>query len=242
MSEVCCWVARYLVLASPQILPMRGAMPIACSTSALRRPASARLLRVPTCVPAMRAGPRVMNSDISVRLVRISAPIRAATPIQRMEQEADQQVERHPRQVEQRGRTGRDEERADLIEVAHRRETVALPPGLERQLHHDVVDARAQPLVERRRDAHHHARADHVEDALEGEQRQRQDRQGDQRRNAPARQHPVIHFQHVERAGEIEDVDQAADHRDRDEGVPAGRHRLAQFGRPRLTGRRTDNH
>ena len=83
MSEVCCWSARYLALASPQILPIRGAMPIACSTSALRRPASARLLRAPTCVLAMRAGPRVMNSDISVRLVRMSAPIRAATPIQK---------------------------------------------------------------------------------------------------------------------------------------------------------------
>ncbi len=214
-------------------------MPIARSTSALRRPASARLLRAPTCIAAMRDGParhefrhqRQAGQDQRADQRRDADP--------RMEQEADQNVDRHPGQIEQRERPGGDQEGADLIEVAQRREAVALRARAQRELHHDVVDPRAQPLVERRRDAHQDARADDVEHALEGEQRQRQHRQRDQRRHAPARKHPVVDLEHVERAGQIENVDQAAHQADRDEGVPACRQRLAQLGCLRRAGRGT---
>ena len=133
----------------------------------------------------------------------------------------------------------RDQEGADLVEIAQRREAVALRARAQRKLHHDVVDPRAQALVERRGDAHQHARADDVEHALEGEQRQRQHRERDQRRHAPAREHAVVDLQHVERAGEVENVDEAAHQADGDEGVPARRQRLAQLGRRRRAGRRT---
>src|SRR6266571_5210239 len=78
-SEVRWWLARYLTLTSPQILAMRGAMPMACNASALRRPASARLLRALAWVTAVREGPRVMNSDISVMLVKIAQRREAVT-------------------------------------------------------------------------------------------------------------------------------------------------------------------
>ena len=205
-------------------------MPMARMTSALRRLASARLLRAPTCSMDERARfarhefrqQRQAGQDDRADERRYADP--------GMKQEADENVDRHPRQIEQRERSGADQEGSDLIEIANRRQPVAGHLRAQRQLHDDVIDPAAQPLIERGRDADHHARANDIEHALKGEQREREDRQRHQRRDAPARKHPIVDLQHVERAGQVEDVDQSAHQPDGDEGVPAGRQRLAQLG------------
>src|SRR5205809_878357 len=96
-----------------------------------------------------------------------------------------------------------------------------------------AIDAGAEPLIERGRDADEHTRAKDIEHALKGEQCERQDRQRHQSRNAPAWKHPIVDLEHVERAGQVEDIDQTAHQRDGDECVPTGGQRLAQFGRRR---------
>jgi hypothetical protein len=156
-----------------------------------------------------------------------------------MEQEADADIDRHPGQVEQRQRPGRAQEGANLVQVAQRAQTIALSLRAQRHLHNGVIDSRTQPLVQSRGDAHHDARTNDVQHALEGKQRQRQDREGNQRRHAPAREHAVIDLEHVERAGQVQDVDQAAHQPDGDEGMPACRQSVAQLRGRRRAGRRT---
>ncbi len=60
---------------------MRPLIPKARTTSALRRPASASVLRMAAWVMADREGLRVRNSVKIVRLARIIAPISAAMPM-----------------------------------------------------------------------------------------------------------------------------------------------------------------
>ena len=57
-------------------------MPIATSTSALRRLVAARSLRRAASPVASRAGARDMNSVMTVRMTRMMAPTSAVTPIQ----------------------------------------------------------------------------------------------------------------------------------------------------------------
>ena len=60
---------------------MRPVMPIAVSTSALRRLASASAVRVMAKPVAARVGSRVMVSVNSVMMPRMMAPNSAASPI-----------------------------------------------------------------------------------------------------------------------------------------------------------------
>ena len=70
-------------------------------------------------------------------------------PDQRMEQEADGEVERYPRQVERRSRAEPPEIASHLIEVAQRLQAIAAGPRLERHPHDHVINSSAQRLVER---------------------------------------------------------------------------------------------
>ena len=104
---------------------MRAPMPIACSTSALRRLASASALRA---VPAIAAAVRRLAGAELGQQRQPDEQDRAdqcgdADP--EVEQEADREIERHPRQVEQRRRPEARQEAADLIEVAQRLQAVA---------------------------------------------------------------------------------------------------------------------
>ena len=79
----------------------------------------------------------------SVMVTRITPPTVAAHADQRMEQEADAEIERHPRQVEQRRRAHGRHERPDAVEVVQR----LIAGGrhrLQRQLGGDIVDPPAQ--------------------------------------------------------------------------------------------------
>jgi hypothetical protein len=122
------------------------------------------------------------------------------------------------------------QERAHAVEIAQRLQAVAAVSGLQRQAHDGLVDARAQRLVELAADPHENAAADHVEQAERGEQAGGQDHQADEGRDAAARQHAVVDFQHEEGAGELQDVAHAAHQADRDESATAGRQRFRKLG------------
>ena len=72
-------------------------------------------------------------------------------------------------------------------------------------------------LVEPRAEADQDLRADDVEDALEQVEPDRQHRERQQCRNAAAGQRPIVDLQHVERAGQRQNVDDAGDDEQEDE-------------------------
>src|SRR5262249_58186146 len=74
-------LAIYSLLVRAHTAPTRPAMPMACNTSALRRPASASALRVAAKVTAALVGPRVRTSVRYVRKIKIRPPTVAAKPI-----------------------------------------------------------------------------------------------------------------------------------------------------------------
>jgi hypothetical protein len=96
---------------------------------------------------------------------------------QGVEQEADAEIERHPRQVEEGRRADGRHEGADAVEVMDRLEG-RRRDGLERQLGREIEHPMAHRLVNRARDAHQHAAAHEVEQALEAKHHQRQDADG----------------------------------------------------------------
>ena len=147
-----------------------------------------------------------------------------------MEHETDGEIDRHPRQVEQRDRADAGEEHAHGVEIAQRLQPFALAADLERQPDDGVVDARAQGLVEAVADAHQDAAADEVDEALREVEAGDEDEQRDQRRHAAARQHAVVDFQHEQRAGEHQDVAHAGKQRNRQERPLAGAERGCELG------------
>jgi hypothetical protein len=85
-----------------------------------------------------------------------------------MEQKADAEVDRQPRQVEQSDRAGAGEEAADGVKVADRLRAFAPDAERERQADDGVIDAQAQRFVEAVDDADQDPAADSVDDALCG--------------------------------------------------------------------------
>ena len=123
---------------------------------------------------------------------------------QRVKQEADRDVERHPRQVEEGRQPDARNEGPHAVEVPNGLQTLAGGPRLERRAHHDFERARRQFFVEPAPDAQQDAPAQHVEQPLEGEQHEDEQGKSDQGRNAAARQHAVVDLEHEERAGEAQ--------------------------------------
>ena len=79
----------------------------------------------------------------------------------------------------------------------------------------------AQILVERGADAGEDPSPHHVEQALEEVEHDDDDAEPDQGWNAPTGQDPVVHLHHEDRARQIEQVDQTAQHRHAEEGAAA---------------------
>ncbi len=149
-----------------------------------------------------------------------------------MEGETDRQIERQPRQIEQRARSHAGEERADIVQIAQRLKTLIAPADHQRQAHDGVEHAGIEGFIERGSDTPEDSSPDQVENALGDVQSAGEDDQTDQRRYAPARQHPVVNLQHEDRAGQIEQVDHAAHGADADERTAAGAQRITEFGTP----------
>ena len=146
-----------------------------------------------------------------------------------MEGEAHEEIERHPRQIEQGRWPAAGEKGADLVEIAQRLLPVALGASHDRRAELAVEDLLTQILVQGRSDAGEDAAAEHVEQTLEEIEHDDDDGEADQRRNAPARQDPVIDLHHEDRAGQVEQVDQAAEHGDAQEGTATGGHDAEAF-------------
>jgi hypothetical protein len=86
-----------------------------------------------------------------------------------------------------------------------------------------------QRFIERIPDPRHQPAADHVDQTEEAIENSGQHAEPDQGRHAPARKHPVIDLEHEQRAGEHQDIADAAQQRDADEGAPACTQRGRQF-------------
>ena len=229
-SLVCCWLAMNFRLASRQRAPSRRFMPIATSASALRRLVSARLLReTPSPITCLLEFARVNLSQHRERAQNDGARQRGNAD-QRVEREADDEIERNPGQIEEGDRPHPGQEGPQVVEVAQRLQAVSAIARLQRQADQRVVDAVADGLVEAGADPHQNAAADQIEHAERCVKRGRDGDQGDQGRHAVARQHPVIDLQHEDRAGEHQDVAHAAEHGGRNERTAAGGQRRRQFG------------
>jgi len=139
-----------------------------------------------------------------------------------MEGEADCEIERQPWQIEQRARPHAGQERPDVVEITQRLQPFAATAGHQRQADHGLEHPATQAFVERGADADQDTAPDQFKDALGGIQATRENHERDQRRHAAARQHPVVHLQHEERAGEVEQVDH---------GNSSGRRRQRRHGR-----------
>jgi hypothetical protein len=150
-------------------------------------------------------------------------------PDQDMECKADDEINWHPGQVEQGCRAETGEKDLHIVEIPQRLDSLDAVSSPQWQPHNGVVNALADALVERGADPHQKAPADEIDDAQKHEQDTRQDRQADQRRDAAAGQHPVIDFQHVKRAGQHQNIDQAAEEGGADHRAAAGPQRRRKF-------------
>ena len=151
---------------------------------------------------------------------------------QPMERETDRQIERQPRQVEERARSHAAEEGADIVEIAQRLQALVATADHQRQPHDGVEHPLVECFIERGSDPPEDPAPDQVEHALRDVEAAGEHDQADQGRHAPARQHPVVDLQHEDRAGQIEQVDHAAHDADADERGAAGAQRITEFGTP----------
>jgi len=97
------------------------------------------------------------------------------------------------------------------------------------------MNGQGKALIEQRRRTDNHTRADQIKRTLEGIGADQKDREGHQRRHAPAAQDPVVDLQHVERAGEHQQIHNAREHGHAREGAPAIAHRSCDVGKGRIT-------
>ena len=136
-----------------------------------------------------------------------------------MQQENHQDVDRRPGQIEHGVNAGAGDELAEGVEIAQhlarRRRTLdgAVHGGGEHAPGQQPVEAHARPRE--------HARAHDIEAGECHERRQQHEGEHHQRGLARARDHPVVDLQHVERGGEIEQIDGEAEDQRRDEIAPA---------------------
>ena len=149
-----------------------------------------------------------------------------------VKRKTDREVERQPRQIEERARSHAGEERADVVQIAQRLQAFVACTHHQRQAHHGLEHTLVEGLIERGADPHQDPSADQVENALGDVQPAGKNHQADQGRHAAARQHAVVNLEHEQRAGQIEQIDHAAHGADADEGVAAGAQRLSEFGTP----------
>ncbi len=157
-----------------------------------------------------------------------------------MEQKADREIDRHPRQIEERNRAASGQKAAYRIEVANRLSAVTFCSGLERQPDDRVVDAGTHGFVETMADPHQDAASNHVDEPLRAVQTGHQDQQTDQCRQTAARQDTIVDFEHEQRTGQHQNVAHAGKQRNGDKSAPAGTERVGKFGtrglRPERTG------
>ena len=113
-----------------------------------------------------------------------------------MEKKADAEIDRHPRQVKQRGRATPGEKAADLIEISQRLEAVAIAAGLQWKTNERIKYASPKPFIKVAADTYADPASDQVQPALEQIKRRCQRHQRHQRRDAASWQHAIVNLQH----------------------------------------------
>ena len=173
-------------------------MPMAAMTSALRRLASARVLRAAPCRAAALMGLRVNTSVQSGERDEQERADHRRQPNQRMEEEADCEIERHPGQIEEAERPAPGQKAPDLVEIAQgqRAHGPARPQGQARD---KGEHARAQLLIKGACHAQQNATPEKVEGGLPSVKSPGQKGERDEGGNAPARDDPVIDLDLVQR-------------------------------------------
>ena len=131
-----------------------------------------------------------------------------------MNEETDVEEHRNPRHVADGDGAGAGQEGADLIEVTDRLRGLAGMPGRNGKPDHGAVHGQGEALIEQHRRPDDDAGADQIENTLECVGADQEDREGDQRRHAPAAQDAVVDLQHVQRAGEHQQVHDAREQGD----------------------------
>ncbi len=151
---------------------------------------------------------------------------------QDVERETDRQIERQPRQIKERARAHAAEERTHIVQIAQRLKALVATADHQRQAHNGFEHPVVEGFVERGSDTAQDSSPDQVEEALGDVQSAGENDQTDQRRYAPAREHPVVDLQHEDRPGQIEQVDHATHGADANERTAAGAQRITEFGTP----------
>ncbi len=121
----------------------------------------------------------------------------------------EDQKDWHPGQIEQRYWALAAEEAAHGIDVATALEGLGVGEAETRHVDGDAMGEGRDPLVEARAHSDEHLRADDFEKALEEIKADGEHREGQQGRDAAAGERPVVDLQHVEGAGQRQDVDQS---------------------------------
>ena len=143
-----------------------------------------------------------------------------------MKQKQCDQEYRDPRHIQERGRSHARHETAHLVEVAQRLLHQHRLDAAKRQGGERGVDRSLQGAVEQRCDPAQHPRPHRVEIALHQIGEQHHQRQAEQGRDVAARNHAVVDLQHIERARQHQDVDDAAEDGDADHAPRALAQRL----------------
>ena len=139
---------------------------------------------------------------------------------QRVEAEDREDEDRRPRQVEEREEHRRGHELLHRLEVAQARPRPAALARDEGAGEAGLEDPGVEAGLDQRADAGGDAAAGVVEHAHDAVERRDQHGERDEGRLRPARQHPVVDLEHVERPGQHQDVDEAAEDRQRHEQRP----------------------
>ena len=84
----------------------------------------------------------------------------------------------------------------------------------QRKAHRRPQRKRRQPGIDKGADPAKDFQARGIQQALQAKRRQRQQRQPDERGNGPAGQHAIIDLQHIQRAGQHQDVHACREHGD----------------------------
>ena len=178
------------------------------------RSAQARMM----CHVARRSAARTLGQDRQAQQNQCAGKCRHAEP--GMQQKTDDQKHRHPRQIDDGNGPRTGQEASDLIKVAHRLNGIPGIAALARNAHDGGVHGGAEMLVQQRCRAYHDAGADKVERTLEGIGADEEHRQRHQRWHTAARQHPVIHLQHVEGTSKHQQVHPGGEYRHAPERPP----------------------
>jgi hypothetical protein len=133
---------------------------------------------------------------------------------QRMQEKHDAEIDRHPWQIEKGGRPHARKEAADLVEIADRLQPISDRPSLERKKVQGLEDLFAHLVIDAHADPAHNPDAEEVEEAVGDVEAGHEQGQADEGRDAVRGQHAVVDLQHVERAGQRQQIDQPGEDAD----------------------------